>query len=145
MQGLIGWIGKKLTRKLPSTIYPLHLKRWKLEDTDMAGALAEWQRISFSNRKRSLKLCRCSFEAWIICSLRISSVTQLSTWPMVFGKIWRTKALFTLPKLCRNSTDICRISGVCERAMSAIKLDLISENLIRSRAIPCNYGHDSKK
>ena len=37
---------------------------------------------------------------------------------------------------CRSyagTVPICRISGVCERAMSAIKLDLISENLIRSR------------
>ena len=34
---------------------------------------------------------------------------------------------------CAGTVPICRISGVCERAMSAIKLDLISENLIRSR------------
>ena len=37
---------------------------------------------------------------------------------------------------CRSyagTVPICRISGVCERAMSVIKLDLISENLIRSR------------
>ena len=34
---------------------------------------------------------------------------------------------------CAETVPICRISGVCERAMSAIKLDLISENLIRSR------------
>ena len=34
---------------------------------------------------------------------------------------------------CAGRVPICRISGVCERAMSAIKLDLISENLIRSR------------
>ena len=34
---------------------------------------------------------------------------------------------------CAGTVPICRISGVCERAMSAIKLDLISGNLIRSR------------
>ena len=34
---------------------------------------------------------------------------------------------------CVGTVPICRISGVCERAMSAIKLDLISENLIRPR------------
>ena len=34
---------------------------------------------------------------------------------------------------CAGTVPICRISGVCERAMSAIKLDLISENLICSR------------
>ena len=34
---------------------------------------------------------------------------------------------------CAGTVPICRISCVCESAMSAIKLDLISENLIRSR------------
>ena len=29
---------------------------------------------------------------------------------------------------CAGTVPICRISRVCERAMSAIKLDLISEN-----------------
>ena len=29
---------------------------------------------------------------------------------------------------CAGAVPICRISRVCERAMSAIKLDLISEN-----------------
>ena len=34
---------------------------------------------------------------------------------------------------CAGTVPMCRISGVCERAMSAIKLDHISENVIRSR------------
>ena len=44
----------------------------------------------------------------------------------------RTKSLCLWPcshcHSCAGTVPICRISRVCERAMSAIKLDLISEN-----------------
>ena len=36
--------------------------------------------------------------------------------------------MFTLAKLFRDSADTCPITRVCERAMSAIKLDIILES-----------------
>ena len=41
-----------------------------------------------------------------------------------YGRLWPCSHCHS----CAGTVPICRISRVCERAMSAIKLDLISEN-----------------